>query len=135
MALPGGHWEAGDRDLEATTLREVYEEVGIDLSRDGVLLGELPSLQARAIGRQPELFIVPFVFYLSREPTLVSSPEVAECMWVDVDSLMERREETCTVMANGKPTELPAWHIGGHPVWGLTHSILNCLFRVMEGSP
>jgi 8-oxo-dGTP pyrophosphatase MutT (NUDIX family) len=134
MALPGGHWENQDSNLEATALREVYEEVGIDLSRDGVLLGELPSLPARARRPNPDLYIVPFVFHLNGEPTLVRSPEVEEWIWAEVEALRGPPGDTLTVLLDGKSTEMPGWDIGGYPVWGLTYAILRSLFGAMEAS-
>jgi len=31
IALPGGRYDVGDRDLEATAVRETREETGVDL--------------------------------------------------------------------------------------------------------
>ena len=41
MALPGGRVDPQDRDEEAAAIREVHEEVGIDLRAQGRLLGRL----------------------------------------------------------------------------------------------
>ena len=49
MAFPGGRRELTDPDLSHTALRETFEEVGLDLRRDGALLTRLPDVPA--IGR------------------------------------------------------------------------------------
>src|SRR5215203_7215657 len=40
MALPGGGWERGDKDVYDTARRETLEEIGVDLD-EGRLLGRL----------------------------------------------------------------------------------------------
>src|SRR5258706_15670381 len=52
VAFPGGRYDVGDSDLEMTARREVFEEVGIDLSSTGVVLGRLDDVQAVARGRK-----------------------------------------------------------------------------------
>src|SRR3712207_7728770 len=42
MALPGGGWEPGDKDVYDTARRETLEEIGVDLD-EGRLLGRLRS--------------------------------------------------------------------------------------------
>src|SRR5688572_1073758 len=60
MALPGGHGDAVDESLVATAVREVSEEVGLDLLEHAELLGRLPELVAF-----PATFtIFPLVFAL-----------------------------------------------------------------------
>ena len=44
IACPGGRMDPDDRDLEHTAIRETWEETGIDLSRDGRILGTLDDI-------------------------------------------------------------------------------------------
>src|ERR1051325_11730487 len=47
LALPGGRWQSNDSDLLATAIRETGEEIGMDLSDGGEVLGELDTLRPR----------------------------------------------------------------------------------------
>src|SRR5688572_23556785 len=61
MALPGGREDPGDATLLATAVREVREEVGIELNR-AMLLGELDDL--RPSSAPARIVVRPFVFAL-----------------------------------------------------------------------
>src|ERR1700680_3050243 len=45
VALPGGREEPADASLQETAVRETLEETGIDLARDGEVLGALDDLR------------------------------------------------------------------------------------------
>src|ERR687886_382936 len=77
IALPGGRQEPGDASLQDTAIRETWEETGIDLARDGCVIGQLDDLQPRT-PRLPPLVITPFVGVLGRDVPIVPNPEVAE---------------------------------------------------------
>src|SRR5829696_6110206 len=47
IACPGGRMEDGDNDLAVTAVRETLEETGIDVAKDGRLLGQLDDLSPR----------------------------------------------------------------------------------------
>ena len=58
MAFPGGRAEPGDRDLEATAIRETLEEIGLDLG-EAERLGALDEVRAMARMRPMNLTIQP----------------------------------------------------------------------------
>src|SRR5947207_6362048 len=86
IACPGGRMDPGDRDLEHTAIRETWEETGVDLSRDGVVLGTLDDISPRTPSLPP-LIIRPFVAVVKPEITIVESNEVAEVFWVPLAAI------------------------------------------------
>jgi len=126
IGLPGGHADPGDRDLEATARREAREEVGLELARDGRLLGALAPVQAKARGRLLPMWITPFVFVLETESEPVLGPEATAAFWFPL--ARARGGELAWIYRYRREEEervLPAWRFGEHVVWGLTYEILS----------
>lgn len=134
MALPGGRAHPGDRDLFATAVRETREEVGVDLDRDGQLLGHLDDLRAVGRGRPLDLIIRPYVCALHAPVMLTpNAHEVQSAFWIPLASL--RRHEalgTYRHTLNGHELEHPAFVFAGHTIWGLTHRILSGFLEVLD---
>ena len=53
VACPGGRMDPTDPDLEFTAVRETREETGIDLARDGRVLGTLDDISPRTPALPP----------------------------------------------------------------------------------
>jgi len=124
IALPGGRYEGGDRDLEATAVRETSEETGVDLS-GAERLGALDDLYPRT-SLLPPVVVRPFVFALTRRAALVPSDEVRRAFWLPLGRLSEpgvRREVTVTV--RGGAHTLPAYLVDDDLIWGMTERILT----------
>jgi 8-oxo-dGTP pyrophosphatase MutT (NUDIX family) len=121
MALPGGRRDPDDADLRATALREVREEVGIDLD-EAEFLGELDDL--RPVTAPARVVVRPFVFGLHARPTLALSPEVAYEVWAGLQGLATSAGTT-HVVHRGALREMPCYRVGEHVVWGMTHRILE----------
>jgi 8-oxo-dGTP pyrophosphatase MutT (NUDIX family) len=131
IGLPGGHADAGDRDLLATALREAREEVGLDLERDARLLGRLAPVQAKARGALLSMWITPFVFHAAGELAPVPGPEAVEVFWFPL-ARARAGELTSThrYLREKEERVLPAWRDGERVVWGLTYEILSSFLRV-----
>ena len=124
IAFPGGRYDVGDRDLEATAIRETREETGVDLSR-AEPLGALDDLYPRT-SLLPPVVVRPFVFALTRRTPLVPSDEVQRAFWLPLRRLSEpgvRREVTVTV--RGGAHTLPAYLVDDEMIWGMTERILT----------
>src|SRR5690242_21190936 len=124
MALPGGRYEAGDRDLEATAVRETREETGVDLL-GAERLGALDDLHPRT-SVLPPVVVRPFVFALTHRADLVPSDEVQRAFWLPLGRLSEpgvRREVTLTL--RGGTLTLPAYSVDSELIWGMTERIIT----------
>jgi len=131
IACPGGRAEPGDRDLAHTATRETWEETGIDLEKEGKLLGTLDDLSPRT-PMLPPIIIRPFVTAVPSSVQIVASPEVAEAFWVPLSAL--RKEEAWSksvVRVRGVDREELSFRHDNYMVWGLTHRVLRQLLELM----
>jgi 8-oxo-dGTP pyrophosphatase MutT (NUDIX family) len=126
IACPGGRMDPGDRDLEHTAIRETWEETGVDLARDGRILGTLDDISPRT-PTLPQIIIRPFVAAVKPEITIVESPEVAEVFWVPLSAIRETAAwGTGLVHVRGAgERQVDVFRHGDYTVWGLTHRALT----------
>jgi 8-oxo-dGTP pyrophosphatase MutT (NUDIX family) len=125
VALPGGRREPDDVDLERTAVRETWEETGVDIGRDGVVLGTLDDLWPRT-PLLPPVIVRPFVAVVMPHVAIVPSAEVADAFWVPLADL--RRTDAWvedTVVVRGENRTVTAFRHGAYTVWGMTERILR----------
>jgi 8-oxo-dGTP pyrophosphatase MutT (NUDIX family) len=131
VAFPGGREEQGDSSLADTALRETREETGIDLERDGRIIGTLDDLYPRSV-RLPRISVRPFVFALEHSEPLTLCSEVALAFWIPFGSLATSeawREDT--VFASGIQLNARVFRHQNHVIWGMTERILAQLLRLV----
>ena len=133
VACPGGRVEPRDRDLEATAIRETWEETGVDIGVSGRILGTLDDLAPRTPSLPP-LVIRPFVAVVTPDVVIAPSPEVADAFWVPIAALRERaRWGMGLVDIRGVgPREVDVFRHNEHTVWGLTERVLRDLMEKLE---
>jgi 8-oxo-dGTP pyrophosphatase MutT (NUDIX family) len=126
IACPGGRMDPTDRDLEHTAVRETWEETGIDLARDGRILGTLDDITPRTPALPP-LVIRPFVGIVRPDVPLVESEEVAEVFWVPLSAIREtaRWGRAFVPIRGVGEREVDVFRHGEYTVWGLTHRALT----------
>jgi 8-oxo-dGTP pyrophosphatase MutT (NUDIX family) len=130
MGLPGGRLDPRDPDLLATAMRETVEEVGCSLSREW-MLGTLDDVRPGSpISRL--IVVRPYVFGLSKRPTVTLGGEVAEAFWVPLAELRRPDVYRDTVIRLvGEDRMFPAYHLASGVVWGLTERILTPLLSLV----
>jgi 8-oxo-dGTP pyrophosphatase MutT (NUDIX family) len=135
IACPGGRMEPEDRDLAVTAVRETLEETGVDVARDGRLLGHLDDISPRT-PVLPPIVIRPYVALVRAGVQIVPSREVAEAFWVPVTAL---REQTAWgighVHVGNALREVSVFQHGEYVVWGLTERVLRQLLNYMGEPP
>ena len=132
IALPGGRQDATDATLQDTAVRETREETGIDLARDGLVLGTLDELRPRST-MLPPIIVTPFVTVVRADVAIEMSDEVASTFWVPLASLADPLTAVeAQVTARGSTWRVPSYQLGGHTVWGMTERILRNLLVLLE---
>jgi 8-oxo-dGTP pyrophosphatase MutT (NUDIX family) len=132
IAFPGGRAEERDASLAETAIRETREETGIDLAREGMIVGRLDDLRPRAV-RLPAIMVRPFVALLDRSEPLVLSSEVALSFWLPFAALTRAeawREDI--VSASGIQISARVFRHEQHVIWGMTERILAQLLALLR---
>jgi len=135
VACPGGRMDPTDRDLEHTAIRETWEETGIDLSRDGRILGTLDDITPRT-PTLPPIVIRPFVAVVKPDVSLVESPEVAEAFWVPMAAIRETASwgRGLVPIRGVGEREVDVFRHREYTVWGLTHRALTQFVELLRAS-
>ena len=132
IAFPGGREETADPTLADTAIRETREETGIDLVRDGIVIGTLDDLRPQTV-KLPAVIVRPYVVLLDRFEPLVLSDEVALAFWVPLQSLKDASLwRDTTVLARGVQLSMRGFHHEGHVIWGMTERILAQLLALLD---
>jgi 8-oxo-dGTP pyrophosphatase MutT (NUDIX family) len=133
IACPGGRMDPGDADLAHTAMRETLEETGVDLARDGRILGALDDVAPRTPALPP-LVIRPFVAVVSRDSVITESDEVAEAFWVPLAAFLHGPSwGRAEVPIRGVGSrEVDVFRYGQFVVWGLTHRALTQFLELVR---
>jgi 8-oxo-dGTP pyrophosphatase MutT (NUDIX family) len=135
IACPGGRMEPDDRDLAVTAVRETWEETGVDVARDGRLLGHLDDLYPRT-PTLPPIVIRPYIALVRADVAIVPSHEVAAAFWVPLSALAEGGAwGTGVVTVRGVERRVAVFQHGDYTVWGLTERALRQLLTYMGVPP
>ena len=122
ISFPGGAYEAEDRTLVNTALRECAEEIGLTADRIEVL-GELDD----TLTHTSNYIISPFVA-LIRWPYQfnIDQREIEEIIEVPIMALLERNcQREKTEILDGEAITSYFYHYQGKVIWGATAKILN----------
>ena len=126
VAFPGGRWHAQDKSSLETALREAKEEVGIDLLRNGRILGSLSD--ARSLLKN--VIVTPYVAWVPNTIEIEPNDEVAEYFWAPIKDL--RRVSRFPVASQRGVALKKAYVFEEHVIWGLTARIIDDLLKCMK---
>lgn len=132
MAFPGGRRSPSDASPRVTAERETWEEVGIELSVQGRLLGRLDDVWPRA--GAPAIVVSPFVFSVPAASTTRLNHEVDGAYWIPVRDLAApgAATEYLHALASGEELRFPAIAYESHVIWGLTHRIMTEFLAIVR---
>jgi 8-oxo-dGTP pyrophosphatase MutT (NUDIX family) len=130
IAFPGGKSEEIDANYEETALRETHEEVGISPEKIKVIKA------FSEIYIPPSNFLVyPFLGIAETELEFKIQPEeVASIIELPLATLLDDSIIVSKILdtSYAKATEVPAFQIGEHLVWGATAMMLSELKDVLK---
>ena len=131
ISFPGGKRDEEDKDLKMTALRELGEEVGVELDEEKVLLA-LSWLYV-----PPSNFVIyPFVAYLDKAPVFVKEEaEVKEILEFKVVDLLDEINHKKYNYFNENlqiSFETPSFQIDNYVIWGATAMILSEFLNIIE---
>jgi len=134
MAFPGGHIDPQDESTQHAAERETREEIGLDLTRHGNLLGAIDLEQPVHRQSGAKMAVAPFVYALTSEPARYEpNYEVAEIHWAKVGPMLRHETVTSIDWDIGSQTiTMPGFDVSGRIVWGLTFRMLNRLFSLIH---
>lgn len=128
ISFPGGACEAEDADLEATALRETFEEIGIP--PDSVeVLGVLDDFRTIT-----SFVVTPFVAVI-RQPLdyRVEEREVESVLEVPLSFLLDPKSSRVEPREHeGRLFQVLFWDYGAYTIWGATAQILKGLLDLIE---
>lgn len=130
VGFPGGKPELSDQNLEATAVRETWEEIGV-LKDHIKLLFPLTELYI-----PPSNFIVfPFVGFTDATPDFKLQPsEVESIIEIPLNDVLDDSKRIFSLVSTsyGPKVNVPAFNFEGHIVWGATAMILMELIHLLN---
>ena len=122
IAFPGGKAEQSDVDLQATALREFFEETGSDVTP--IVIGKLTPVYIPV----SKFMVQPFVSYVTQKPNFsVSAYEVNALIEWEINQLLNPNiiKETTLEATPGLKLKTPYFDVQGKVLWGATAMMLN----------
>lgn len=127
ISFPGGLQDPGET-LRETALREVFEEIGLDLAATE-LVGALPAVHTFVSG----ILVVPFVGMLGSPPQFtVSDEEIQEVLTFSVARLAAVERTVEIAREGGRVWQGFAYELDEHTIWGATGWMLHSLLEVVR---
>lgn len=134
VAFPGGGIETVDGSPQAAAIREVREEIGLQLQPEQYL-GRLDDLSGAYLPIQVSCF----VYLLEAKPQVHLNGEVVDTFWVPLEELLNprrRREES--FIYRGTEKTHPIIDLDSYCerfLWGITYRLFENFFALLACQP
>ncbi len=120
VAFPGGKWEDEDVSLEATALRETFEEVGVEASQLAFQRRLNMTKTRKGVPVQPYVYRALGALEVALDPV-----EVEAAFWLPISVIeADQRVRTDVFELNGQQYWSPAYRYQGFNIWGITARVL-----------
>ena len=121
ISFPGGAYDAEDKTLEFTALRETYEEIGVKV-QDVEILGKLDDMVTRSnFAVTPLVGMIPYPYHFK-----TSEKEVAELLEVPISHLLDKKNLILeTRVFNDVPHVMQSYKYRDHVIFGATAMMLT----------
>ncbi len=127
ISFPGGVWDKNDQDLQATALRETWEEVGIR-EQDITILGHTDKFLTNT-----NFMVTPYVGYFSYPyPYRVNSAEISQLIEVPLQHLLQPEIfEQKKWERNGILWDVHFYYYNQEVIWGVTGFLLSNFLSIV----
>ena len=130
VGFPGGKFEVSDVDLKYTALRETFEEVGVHI-KDIDVIKKMSELYI-----PPSNFTVaPYLGIIKKTPQFVKQDdEVEDVIEVALSHFLDddNTSDVAVMTSKNVESEVPAFVLNGHVVWGATAMMLSELKDLLK---
>lgn len=129
ISFPGGKIEQKDTNLQATALRETFEEVGIE-EKNITIIRKITDVFI-----PPSNFLAtPFIGYSSTKPNLKINHEVDHTFDVKLSDLLnDENISTINITTSyASKIDVPCFKLNNYIVWGATAMILNEIKELLK---
>ncbi len=131
ISFPGGKFDEADSDIQATALRETFEEVGVNPT-DINIIGQLTQLYIPV----SNMMVHPFVGVINFKPEFnPNTEEVERIIYAPIKQLTNSKNRSVKVItSHQKLITAPYFNISKEFVWGATAMILAEFVEIINGS-
>ncbi len=140
VSFPGGRKNYNDQSLLQTSIRETFEEIGVNLSDEAQFVGALKEVIRHNERLSKTIKVSPYLFFLESEVNFkLDFQEVEKVVRVPLSYLLNKKFQvkffplsSCFLI-----DRLNGWEsilYQGEVIWGITFEVLSALIQDLKGS-
>jgi 8-oxo-dGTP pyrophosphatase MutT (NUDIX family) len=128
ISFPGGVVDKGDEDMEATALRETFEEIGLQ-QENAEILGKLDD----AVTISSKYLITPIVAEIACPyPFSINKEEIEELIEIPLEAFLDENRWTEETHSSGnKKIPSDRFEYEGRIIWGATARIMSQFLDIL----